>query len=175
MEIWKRIETYSDYEVSNKGRVKSYKRKTPFILRPAQYSNGYLFVHLSNGIESHSCLIHQLVLCAFKPCEQMDTLQVNHLNCIRSDNRLENLEWSTGKQNLEYRDQLKHTPKAEIIWVQFLDDREDLIFDSMTSCANYFGITRKAINRYLNSQNIRKDRKVQAHFYRLGNTYKLNS
>lgn len=58
MEIWKRIETYSDYEVSNKGRVKSYKRKTPFILRPAQYSNGYLFVHLSNGIESHSCLIH---------------------------------------------------------------------------------------------------------------------
>ena len=45
----------------------------------------------------------------------------------------------------------------------------------MTECANYFGVTRKAINRYLETQNIRSDRKVQAHFYKLGKTYDLNS
>ena len=175
MEQWKQIQDYPDYEVSTEGRVRSNKRKETIILQPAQYSNGYLFVNLSGTPGRHSCLIHRLVLCTFRPCENMEQLQVNHLNCDRTDNRLENLEWSTAQYNREYRDSLKHTPKAETILVQFLDDREDMIFDSMTACADYFGITRKAINRYLETQNIRSDRKVQAHFYKLGKTYELNS
>lgn len=177
MEIWKQIKDYPDYEVSSEGRVRSNKRKKPIILRPAQYSNGYLFVTLSDPLELNrrSCLIHRLVLSAFCPRDDMDQLQVNHLNCNRADNRLENLEWTTPQDNRRYRDKLKHTPKAETILVQFLDDREDMIFDSMTACANFFGLTRKAINTYLKTQNIRNDRKVQAHFYRLGRTSGLNS
>lgn len=175
MEQWKQISDYPDYEVSTEGRVRSHKRKGTIILRPGQYSNGYLFVGLCDSQGKHYCLVHRLVLCTFQPCANMEQLQVNHLNCHRTDNRLENLEWSTAQYNRDYRDQLKHTPKAESILVQFLDERKDMIFDSMTACANYFGLTRKAINRYLESQNIRSDRKIQAHFYRLGRTSELNS
>lgn len=174
MEQWKQIKEFPDYEVSNLGRVKSHKRKEPVILKPSAYSNGYLFVHLRNKEYDKSCSIHRLVLMTFQPCENMEQLEVNHINCDRTDNRLENLEWVTRKQNADYRDSLKHTPKAETILVQFLDDREDMIFDSMTACAQYFGITRKAINKYLATQNIRKDRQVQAHFYKLGRTSDLN-
>lgn len=149
MEEWKRIEKFPDYEVSNEGRIKSYKRKEPAILSPGRYSNGYLFVKLFGKIEKKSCLVHRLVLETFYPVENMEFLQVNHKDCDRANNKLENLEWVTPQENRDYRESVKHTPKAETILVQFLDDREDMIFDSMTACAEYFGVERKTINRYL--------------------------
>ena len=158
MEEWKQVKNFPKYYVSNLGRVKSYKRKNPIIMRPGEYSNGYLFVLLSDGKNKKSCSIHRLVLETFNPVEKMELLQVNHKDCNRKNNNLSNLEWVTPQENFQYRDKLKHTPKAETILVQFLDDREDMIFDSITACANYFKLTRKAINRYLESQNIRSDR-----------------
>lgn len=173
MEEWKQIKNFPKYYVSNLGRVKSYKRKNPIIMSPGEYSNGYLFVLLSNGKNKKSCSIHRLVLETFNPVEKMELLQVNHKDCNRKNNNLSNLEWVTPQENFQYRDKLKHTPKAETVLVQFLDDREDMIFDSITACANYFKLSRKAINRYLESQNIRSDRQVQAHFYRLGRTSEI--
>ena len=174
MEEWKQVFDFPDYEVSNLGRVRSNKRKTPTILKNNYYSNGYTFVQLYNETETKTCLVHRLVLENFCPCDNMKQLQVNHINCIRDDNRLEHLEWTTKQENDSHRDNLKHTPKAQTIRVVFLDNREDMYFDSKTECGKYFGVSRKAIDRYLESQNIRSDRKVQAHFYLVGNTYELN-
>lgn len=166
-EIWKTIKDFPDYEVSNIGQVRSNKRKEVRLLKSNYFSNGYTFVRLRNGTISKNCLIHRLVLSAFQPRNDKDQLQVNHINCIRDDNRLENLEWVTPNENRQYREKLHHTPKSQKILVQFLDNRNDMVFYTMTECANYFGLTRKAINRYLETQNIRSDRKVQAHFYRI--------
>ena len=174
MEQWKQVFNFPDYEVSNLGRVKSNKRKTPIILKPSYYSNGYTFVLLYNKDKKKSYLIHRLVLENFSPREDMEKLQVNHINCIRDDNRLENLEWATKKENDMHRDNLLHTPKAQTIKVVFLDNREDMYFNSKEECAQYFGVTRKAIDHYLEAETVRKDRKVQAHFFLVGNTYGLN-
>ena len=46
-EKWRDISGYENYQVSNFGRVKSFKRHTPKILRPAINHNGYLYVCLS--------------------------------------------------------------------------------------------------------------------------------
>lgn len=174
MEKWKIITDYPDYEISDLGRVKSNKRKKSVILKPNYYSNGYTFVCLRHNGKGKSCSIHRLVLENFLPREDMKHLQVNHINCVRDDNRLENLEWTTKKENDTHRDNLNHTPKAQTIKVVFLDDREDIYFSSKTECAKYFGITRKAIDRYLEAKTVRSDRKVQAHFFLIGNTYELN-
>ncbi len=45
---------------------------------------------------------HRLVLMAFNPVENMNILEVNHINGDKADNRLENLEWCTSSQNQKH-------------------------------------------------------------------------
>lgn len=169
-----KIPGFEDYEISNYGYVISYKSKEPKKLTISSYPNGYKFVSLSKDGKVKGYSLHRLVLMSFSPCENMEELQVNHLDCNRANNRLDNLEWATPRENREYRDLVKHTPKAETIQVIFLEDGREMFFDSMTSCADFFGVSRKAINRYLETDNVRKDRKVQAIFRRVGKTSEIN-
>ena len=174
-EIFKPIPGFDGYEISNYGRVISYKNKVPKELTISKYSNGYCFVSLSNHGVVKGYLLHRLVMMTFKPVDGMEKLEVNHLDCNRTNNTLKNLEWSTPKQNRDYRDSLNHTPKAKTVEVTMLDSGEKKYFNTITECAEYYGVTRKAINRYLQSDNVRSDRKVQATFKLIGNTYDLNS
>ena len=174
MEKWKQVFDFPDYEISNLGQVRSNKGKVPKLLKQSHYKNGYTFVQLYNNGKTKRCLVHRLVMENFQPHANMKDLQVNHINCVRDDNRLENLEWTTKKENDAHRDNLNHTPKAQTIKVVFLDDRENMYFNSKEECAQYFGITRKAIDHYLQAETVRKDRKVQAYFFLVGNTYELN-
>lgn len=43
--------------------------------------------------------VHRLVLMAFKPVENMDNLEVNHIDGDKKNNRLDNLEWCTSSEN----------------------------------------------------------------------------
>ena len=89
MEIWKKIS--DNYQVSNLGRVKNKKGK---ILKPYISSTGYLKVHLDNGKQEY---VHRLVATAF--CENKGNC-VDHLNGNKKDNRAENLEWVSTKENI---------------------------------------------------------------------------
>lgn len=110
MEIWKDIEGYEGlYQVSNEGRVKSIERTITMsngrprlirerILKQSLQSKGYYFVILCNDSEGKHKYVHRLVAEAFipnlenKPC-------IDHINTIRTDNRVENLRWCTNKEN----------------------------------------------------------------------------
>lgn len=94
MEIWKGINGYEGlYQVSNLGRVKS-KRK---ILKPI---NGeYLKVGLSkNGVQK-TLYIHRLVAETFLG---RSNLQVNHKDENKHNNYVDNLEWISFKENMNY-------------------------------------------------------------------------
>jgi len=100
-EEWKTIEDFPDYEISNLGRVKSFKRcREGKILKPGKNSNGYLIVGLWKNKKRYNKRVHRLVLETFNPVENMDKLQTNHINGIKSDNIYpENIEWCTQSEN----------------------------------------------------------------------------
>lgn len=103
-EIWKTIDGYPDYEISNKGRVKSLgndKKRKEKILKGFKIGRGYLQVHLCKDGKIKNYLIHRLVAQAFIP-NPNNLLEVNHINEDKTDNRVENLEWCNSQYNNNY-------------------------------------------------------------------------
>lgn len=110
MEKWKEIKGYEGlYQVSNEGRVRSVERFVEYLVKgkyPAKRlfpstilkthinNNGYELVDLHYKGEKDKRSVHRLVAETFIPnLEKKPT--VNHKNHVRTDNRVENLEWAT--------------------------------------------------------------------------------
>lgn len=107
-EIWKSVFGWENYyEVSNYGRVRSLKRKVGNrtcgnrILIPQSSIWGYLRVGLCKDGKMILKTIHRIVAEAFLPNIENKPV-VHHKNSIRTDNRLENLQWATVSENTLY-------------------------------------------------------------------------
>ena len=124
-EGWKPVEGFPDYEISKVGRVKSLPRVVKNgttstmklkekILKFNIHRGGYSQVSLRKGGRSFKVYVHRLVAVAF--LSNPDNLpQVNHEDGDKSNNREDNLEWSTQSDNNlhAYRTGLKAAPKPE--------------------------------------------------------------
>lgn len=93
-EIWKNINKYPNYYISNFGRIKNKKN----ILRPS-ITNGYYGINLFNKEKKIRMQIHILVAKQFIN-NPKDLPFVNHINGNRLDNRIENLEWIDNSGNM---------------------------------------------------------------------------
>lgn len=108
MEKWKDIKGYEGlYKVSNLGRVKSLERfdrigrKIEGKILKAIKDKGYLFVHLYKDKTKKKCRIHRLVAETFIP-NPLNKETVNHKDENKENNNVENLEWMTVSENLNY-------------------------------------------------------------------------
>jgi AAA15 family ATPase/GTPase len=93
-EIFKDIPNYEGcYQVSNLGNVKSFYFRKESILKPKKNKGGYHIVCLYKDYKSKQFQVHQLVAMAFlNHVPNGSDMVVNHINFIRTDNRLVNLE-----------------------------------------------------------------------------------
>ena len=73
--------------------------------------HGYYQVHLFNGKKKIRKKVHQLVALAFIPNLE-NKPHINHKNSIRNDNRVENLEWCTPKENMAHKFQQGYVPRG---------------------------------------------------------------
>ena len=116
-EIWKEIENYEGYQVSNFGRVRSLDRYNSrgywikgCILKPIMDKKGYLTVGLSKNNQRKAFKVHRLVALHFIPNIE-NKPEIDHINTIKTDNTVflnedgsvnydkTNLRWVTPKEN----------------------------------------------------------------------------
>ena len=150
METWKTIE---DLEVSNLGRF----RRDGMILK--QYEHRYLFVMLlGNTIKSS----HRLVALAFIPNPE-NKPQINHIDGNKLNNRLENLEWCTAKENTNHAIknglQIRHKGEKSFHYgkrggetnraKKVLDTSNGKIYDSLKDVVPYSVYSYKNLSRQL--------------------------
>lgn len=122
-EIWKSITGFEgSYSVSNKGRVKSHGRPIndkfnkviqTKILTPRLTKWGYLIASLSKNGNRKAFAIHRLVAKAYIP-NLLHKRCINHIDCDKKNNCVENLEWVTHGENQShaYRNNLRKSNKG---------------------------------------------------------------
>lgn len=122
-EIWKDIKGFEGYQVSNLGRVKSLERfrkgkngslvtVKEKILKPRMLNSGYYIVQLYKNSIPKWYQVHRIVWEAFNGSIS-EGLQVNHINEVKSDNRLSNLNLMTRKENINYGTGIERRAKKQ--------------------------------------------------------------
>lgn len=164
MEIWKIIDKYENYMVSNLGRIKVLEKKIPYkhhitgtdffrvrkekIMKP-KCVKGYNCINL-DGVNKRIC---RLVAIAFIE-NKNNKAEVNHINCNKADDRVENLEWVTKSENMlhAYRNGLMGNYKEDrkiLFSKKVVCLRTGKIFDSIKDFSKHRKIDPSNISRAL--------------------------
>lgn len=109
-EEWKAVKGYEGiYEISSTGLLRTL--KTGHIKSPSLGNNGYYYFNISKGNKQKRVTLHRLLANAFipnpenKPC-------IDHINTIKTDNRLENLRWCSCKENCNNPLSITHSSES---------------------------------------------------------------
>ena len=125
-EQWRKIELDGEvtfYSISNYGRCRNDKTNT-LLKGKFNTRTGYISYKLCYRIDKYISA-HRTVMKAFCPCLYMDDLQVNHIDGDKTNNKLSNLEWCTGAENVQHAvdNNLMSSYQNMIIYVYTLDGK----------------------------------------------------
>jgi hypothetical protein len=156
MSIWKEIINYPNYKISNNGEIKSICYNKEKLLK-TQDMNGYLRVGLSKNGKVNLFLIHRLVAIAFLENTENHNF-INHKNGIKSDNKVENLEWCNSSENLNHAltNNLRVMPKginhhnSKLTEEQVLEIRKSNL--SQTELALKYNVKQPLISSIINKR-----------------------
>lgn len=144
------------YMVSNTGLVKN--KITNYILKIST-SNGYRSVKLMHNKKTLSFQLHRVIATAFKPPKDktldIKTLVVNHIDHDKNNNHIDNLEWMSQKQNINYsqnQGKIKYHFK-KVIRIGRTADEPDKIYDSVVKAATEHGLDQSTVGKVLNGKN----------------------
>ena len=96
-EQWITCQPYPEYEVSDQGRIRH--KALKWIQKP-DIQDGYARASIKTEGKAIRVLLHRLILQSFSPRDDWQNISVDHINGIRSDNRLCNLRWMPIEENV---------------------------------------------------------------------------
>lgn len=168
-EEWRDISDFPNYKVSNSGRILNIKRNR--ILNLSPNNHGYIQVFLYKNGKGYAKSVHRLVATEF--IENIDNKpEIDHINTIKTDNRVENLRWVTRKENQNNHytlEKMKNAvkpvvseetrKKQKLNWLKRKDLKDIYekiskkvicldtgeIFSSASECARKFGVNHSCI------------------------------
>ena len=171
-EIWKDIKGYEgQYQVNNYGNVRSLSRIIQYPdgrqynykgreLKPHRNKKGYYTITLSKDSVKQHYQVHRLVAEAFIG-DIPEGYVVNHINCIPSDNRAENLEIVTQTENVLHSARLGHFDGInEDKYKVFFNDGTSIVFNSGKELTSTLGMHRSSLWRIINGSSQRTARKL---------------
>lgn len=154
-EIWKKHPDFSNYEFSNKGRIKNVSLNV--LMSESCDSDGYVTIGLREGNKRTTKRIHKIIAELFVNNPNPDYYNiVNHINGIRNDNRAENLEWTDIRTNVKEQDRSLSTLSKSIEYTD--KEGNKTTFESITEAAEYFNISRTTLRYRLKNSTIFRDR-----------------
>lgn len=160
-DVWGDVIGYEGkYQVNTKGEIRSlnYGRMNKIcLLKPYLGNRGYLSVVLSKDNKTKIKMVHKLVAEAFIPNEDSKPF-IDHINNIKTDNRVENLRWVTHKENMRnpltrkrFSESAKKRPISENAlknWQRRIYCKElNKTFDSITQASKELNIPIACICR----------------------------
>ena len=140
-ELWREWPRDPRVKVSNKANVVSYKRGSAYPLKVGHTHDGYQRVAAVPGGQ----LVHRMVADTWIPNPNHHK-EVNHINGDKTDNRVENLEWTTPSENVRhaYRTGLKKPSGGrKPTPIRIVETGE--VFESIAECARRLGVSHGAI------------------------------
>lgn len=145
-EIWKDVVGYEGrYQVSNLGNVKSLITNKILL---GGITRGYKIAILRKNNKAYVQYIHRLVVLAFIPKAKSKNC-VNHKNGIKTDNRVDNLEWVTQKENVEHSWKNGLSKSKEHTVVQIKDGVKIGVFKNPREAARKLKISASPIYKCL--------------------------
>lgn len=107
-EVWKKVKENDYYEVSNTGKIRN--TKTNKVLKAHVNNSGYYYLTLYRDTIPKKYTIHRLVASNFLDKESFNV--VNHIDGNTLNNNVNNLEWTTQKDNIQHSIKIgTHTSK----------------------------------------------------------------
>lgn len=147
-EVWVIIDNYDEmYQVSNMGRVKSFKRKIlGHILTQKKHNCGYKCVTLSNKGKLKMHYVHRLVALAFIGIDK--NKEVNHIDFDKTNNKLDNLEVVTRIENMLHSIKANRRNGRSVGVINNINGRLD-IFPTIAEAARVTKIPESTVQSWL--------------------------
>lgn len=141
---------YSNYEIYEDGHIWSYKSNK--FLKQKTTKDGYKEVWLSNNGKIKSYLVHRIVYEAVTGEPIPEGLQVNHINECKTDNRFENLNLMTPKENLNFGTRNARMAKTQSKQVGAFNNGELVMTFSSTNEAGRNGFDQGNVAKCCNGE-----------------------